>query len=129
MRRPEVSRRQFIGWLIAIPFLYGWFRISRQKREHEEKAGIYTYRGDVAEGITFAGPVILSKQDGHIRIFSSSCTHLGCTINRTENGQIVCPCHGSVYDINGLNRKGPSRQPLRELEYSVNSDKSFSIRL
>ncbi|MEW6721445.1 MAG: Rieske (2Fe-2S) protein [Thermodesulfobacteriota bacterium] len=40
-----------------------------------------------------------------------SCTHLGCTVAVTP-GELVCPCHGSVFDRRGNVLKGPADKPL-----------------
>jgi Rieske Fe-S protein len=40
-----------------------------------------------------------------------ACTHLGCTVTVTPD-QLVCPCHGSVFDRRGNVLKGPADRPL-----------------
>ena len=40
--------------------------------------------------------------DGGFLAISRECTHLGCTVPwMAEEGQFVCPCHSSAYDIRG----------------------------
>ena len=46
-----------------------------------------------------------------VGVFSSRCTHLGCTVRRTGQG-FSCPCHGAEYDFVGRVISGPARQPL-----------------
>lgn len=43
--------------------------------------------------------------------FSSKCTHLGCTVQRTAAG-FACPCHGARYDELGRVTAGPARRAL-----------------
>jgi len=43
--------------------------------------------------------------------FSSRCTHLGCTVRRTNEG-FFCPCHGARFDGQGSVIAGPAREPL-----------------
>lgn len=43
--------------------------------------------------------------------FSSKCTHLGCTVQRTSEG-FTCPCHGAQYDSIGEVVSGPARRAL-----------------
>ena len=43
--------------------------------------------------------------------FSSKCTHLGCTVQRTAAG-FACPCHGAKYDALGRVTAGPARRAL-----------------
>jgi len=53
---------------------------------------------------------VLRNEDG-FGVFSSRCTHLGCTIRRTAEG-FFCPCHGARYDERGQVTQGPARAPL-----------------
>ncbi len=46
-----------------------------------------------------------------VRVQTGVCTHLGCTVNAVETGY-ACPCHGSTYDLEGLNTGGPAPRPL-----------------
>lgn len=46
-------------------------------------------------------------------ILSPICTHLGCHVDWIQaDNQFHCPCHGSVYTIDGLNVSGPAPLPL-----------------
>lgn len=57
-------------------------------------------------------PVVLARpRDGEVVAFSAVCTHQGCTVAATRSG-IVCPCHGSTYDLTGKNTGGPAPSPL-----------------
>lgn len=49
-------------------------------------------------------------QEG-IYAISAVCTHLGCIVNREENG-FVCPCHGSRYSIDGRVEQGAASRDL-----------------
>jgi menaquinol-cytochrome c reductase iron-sulfur subunit len=61
---------------------------------------------------------IVRKGDGSITAFSPQCTHLGCAYHwerkkgDPENGQFVCPCHGSHFDSTGNVIAGPAPRPL-----------------
>src|SRR6478735_6733530 len=40
--------------------------------------------------------------DGSLYVLNSRCTHQGCTVDKWDlNYDIVCPCHGSTYKIDG----------------------------
>jgi rieske iron-sulfur protein len=51
--------------------------------------------------------------------FSAICTHAGCVVSgwKSAEGQLYCPCHGSVYDPSAGGRvvAGPAPRPLPAL--------------
>lgn len=50
--------------------------------------------------------------EGLFAIFAR-CTHLGCTPNWMASEQkFKCPCHGSGYDMEGINFEGPAPRPM-----------------
>lgn len=55
--------------------------------------------------------VFIETQSGKVRVQTSVCTHLGCTVNMVQTGY-ACPCHGSTYDTHGRNTGGPAPLPL-----------------
>lgn len=66
--------------------------------------------------------VVVIRSEEEIYALSLVCPHLGCTVNVTAQ-QLVCPCHGSVFDREGNVLKGPSPQPLQRLEIRERDDK------
>jgi menaquinol-cytochrome c reductase iron-sulfur subunit len=55
-----------------------------------------------------------------ITVFSPICPHLGCEYNwNPQTGHFECPCHGSVYGINGQVLGGPAPRPLDTLPAKV----------
>lgn len=58
-------------------------------------------------------PVVVAQPTaGEVVGFSARCTHQGCVVN-PQGGQLVCPCHGSVFDAKtGKNLQGPAPTPL-----------------
>jgi Rieske Fe-S protein len=66
--------------------------------------------------------VVLTREAGGVHAFSSTCTHLGCTVNRVADGKIFCPCHGSVFNARtGAVEQGPATQPLPPVAITVES--------
>lgn len=65
------------------------------------------------------GPIILIHLDnGKFVAFSSICTHAGCQVQFDPSmGDIVCPCHGAVYDPNNNAQVigGPAPYPLQNI--------------
>ena len=53
------------------------------------------------------------EKNGGFLAMSRTCTHLGCTVPWVEDeGRFVCPCHSSVFDINGDVVDPPAFQAL-----------------
>ena len=53
---------------------------------------------------------------------SSICTHQSCQITGFDTGkeQFICPCHGSMFDINGNVTQGPAGRPLTKYQSQLN---------
>lgn len=64
--------------------------------------------------------VLVHLDNGDFVAYSAVCTHAGCTV-AYRDGELACPCHGSVFDpANGAEVvTGPAREPLREIPVSV----------
>jgi Rieske Fe-S protein len=76
----------------------------------------------VGGGVIYAshGVVVTQPTAGNFKCFSSSCTHLGCSVNKVEAGLIVCPCHGAKFSIvDGSVKAGPAPRPLTAQEFQV----------
>jgi menaquinol-cytochrome c reductase iron-sulfur subunit len=58
--------------------------------------------------------------EGSLRVYSPICPHLGCHYNwNPESGHFVCPCHGSVFALDGAVLGGPAPRPLDTLPTRV----------
>lgn len=53
---------------------------------------------------------------------SAVCTHLGCIALRSDDGQFLCPCHGSRFGAEGAVTGGPAPKGLVWLELSVSPE-------
>lgn len=55
-----------------------------------------------------------------VTVFSPICPHLGCRYNwNAEANEFMCPCHGSVFSLEGRVLAGPSPRPLDTLPVKV----------
>jgi cytochrome b6-f complex iron-sulfur subunit len=71
---------------------------------------------------------LVHNSDG-VLAFSWSCTHQGCEVPWKENeGRFHCPCHGSIYDRNGIRTDGPAKRPLDLLELTVNERGDITVQ-
>ncbi|HWC83675.1 MAG TPA: Rieske (2Fe-2S) protein [Pseudonocardiaceae bacterium] len=76
----------------------------------------------VGEGKIFADKQIVVTQPaaGTYKAFSSTCTHLGCTVDKVADGLIQCPCHGSKFSVaDGSVKDGPAPKPLPSQNITV----------
>jgi menaquinol-cytochrome c reductase iron-sulfur subunit len=56
---------------------------------------------------------VVKKPNNDVVAFSPICTHLGCAYHWDEGSHtFVCPCHTSVFSIDGQVLGGPAPRPL-----------------
>jgi thiosulfate dehydrogenase [quinone] large subunit len=70
------------------------------------------------QGATYPDPsngnpdIVVRQTNGSLVAHSAVCTHAGCTVGY-QGGQLICPCHGAVYDAQtGAVISGPAPAPL-----------------
>lgn len=68
---------------------------------------------------------IVRVSDSEYRAFTSICTHEGCDVSSVVDGILLCPCHGSEYDLEGRPVAGPAEEPLTR--YATTLDASGEI--
>jgi menaquinol-cytochrome c reductase iron-sulfur subunit len=62
--------------------------------------------------------------------FGPQCTHLGCAYHWDDRRQqFLCPCHNSVFGVDGTVISGPAPRPLDRYEIKVENGKLFLGRL
>jgi Rieske Fe-S protein len=69
---------------------------------------------------------IMSK----LNVLSNSCAHLGCPVRWMNDKQLyLCPCHGSLFDINGGWVGGPApRGMYRYIDAEVRADGKLYVK-
>jgi len=69
------------------------------------------------------GKFYLTRSEQGLMALYWKCVHLGCTVPWNAGaGKFLCPCHGSVYDLNGQNVAGPAPRPLDMMEISIKGE-------
>jgi len=58
--------------------------------------------------------IVVHEENGQYKAFNARCTHLGCVVQYQDAPvpHFNCNCHGSQYDLNGVNIAGPAPRPL-----------------
>lgn len=67
---------------------------------------------------------ILKTAANKVIAFSPWCTHLGCAYHWEESEhRFICPCHGSVFSIDGEVVAGPAPRPLDRYEVKIEGNR------
>lgn len=71
--------------------------------------------------------VLVKDAQGAVLGFSAVCPHQGCTVGSVEAGAIVCPCHGSRFDVaTGAAVQGPATTGLAKVTVEVKGDSVYA---
>jgi menaquinol-cytochrome c reductase iron-sulfur subunit len=66
------------------------------------------------------GVYVVPMGDGHLKVLSSVCPHLGCAVRWIEKqDRFICPCHGGTFTSAGVHLSGPPLRAMDELESKV----------
>ncbi len=124
----SISRRTLLQTALATLCGAGlWLMDSLTRRSAdlpETGETILTVPLPTANQIRFYDQAILVAGAEEISVFSSICPHLGCCIDRTEGGEIACPCHGSRFSLRGELVRGPARRGLQPLPFEIDRTNS-----
>jgi Rieske Fe-S protein len=72
--------------------------------------------------------VSVVKGDNGLYALIRNCTHMGCIPNYSEqDGQYLCPCHGSIFTREGDVVRGPAPEPLYRASLTVNNRGAVQI--
>lgn len=87
--------------------------VSTVRLNFEEVSGFYTQE--------LVKPILVLRRNDFV-VYSSTCTHLGCTV-RWDAGQklFLCACHGGAFNLDGSVKSGPPPRPLDRLEFQVDN--------
>ncbi len=67
--------------------------------------------------------VLTQPTEGDFKAFSAVCTHQGCVVESSTEGDIPCPCHGSKFSLDdGSPQSGPASAALAPVEITVDGD-------
>jgi Rieske Fe-S protein len=72
------------------------------------------------------GPFFVIHDERGLYALTAICTHELCTVNVGQS-ELPCPCHGSIYDLQGNVIRGPAPQPLDPLELTVEADGTVRV--
>jgi len=71
---------------------------------------------------------MVKKRNGEVVAYSPLCTHLGCGYRwKIERKEFFCPCHASVFDMDGNVLSGPAPRPLDTLPVKIKENRIWTI--
>lgn len=130
---PGVTRREFvvqverIGMACLLPTVLASCASVRYAQSAVEVDRLVVLRSELSS----VGTALVETPDDQLPIFlrrvsdsefvalSTKCTHRGCQVE-SAGSQLTCPCHGSVFSLNGERLQGPAERPLSR--YNVTTD-------
>lgn len=139
-----VGAAGFIGMGLAIPLL-GYVISPALKRRERSWVDVGSVEelsvGDPKQldyGMTIQDGYLKSRSqkaiwavkqpDGQVTVFAPMCTHLGCGYRWDDQEKTFqCPCHGSVFDIDGRVQAGPAPRPLDLLPSKIENGRLLVI--
>ena len=73
--------------------------------------------------VSDAKVVVTQPTEGDFKAFTAVCTHQGCLVETSSEGDIPCPCHGSKFSLeDGSPVSGPASAPLAAVDITVDGD-------
>ncbi len=131
--KPPATRRDFLGlaatWSAIVAFVMatvGALRLPMPSVFPESNSRVKLGRPDrfAVGSATYFSKIRLwlFRDESGFKAISSVCTHLGCVAERQEDGQYLCPCHGSRFDQTGAVKGGPAPKGLVWLDLSLSPE-------
>lgn len=117
------ARRRFFQLCAAVIAGLGlWRYLGISSKPAEEKLRIALENIPAEGAVEYADQrvAILHRADQYYAL-SLVCTHLGCIVQINPDG-IVCPCHGSHFDLTGKVVSGPALRALDRLPVRLLGD-------
>jgi Rieske Fe-S protein len=86
----------------------------------------------VLEGKREEEPLTQTERDElgrKLNVMANACAHMGCPTRWSEEEkEIVCPCHGGIYDINGEHMGGPPPHGLWRYAFRISEEGTIFIK-
>lgn len=73
---------------------------------------------------------VVKHADNSVTAFGPQCTHLGCAVHWDDRkSEFLCPCHNSLFAIDGKVVSGPAPRPLDRFDVKIDGKKVLLGRL
>ncbi len=131
-----------IGLVLGIPFVAAIIGSSRRSvgRSFSDVAELETLTVGKPVDLTFAQlstDAFIQRESMHhiwvirtsasaVTVFSPICPHLGCSYDwDPRTSRFMCPCHGSIFTLEGTVVGGPAPRPLDTLPAEIRDGRLF----
>mgnify|MGYP002780220874 CR=1 FL=1 len=132
----ELTRRELLqaGWKVGgglLALAAGWTTIEALRPLAATGGGATLTLAppdayaDGAASYVREGRLWITRRGATLHALAQKCPHLGCAVPFCEaSGRFECPCHGSIYDVEGTWIAGPAprgmdRHPLQVVDGRV----------
>lgn len=124
---PDLSRRTFVGVVGGAAALGGAGMLAgcstatpTTRSNSDAAAGVAGTELGAATDVPVGSAAIFGEQGvvvtqptaGEFAAFSAVCPHQGCNVASVQGGNIICPCHNSVFALDGTVTAGPAQTGL-----------------
>lgn len=127
MKRRQIGRREFLIFLCCCSC-----RQHSRPSSVIHLAPIQSYHLGLNPDRLHRVLIIKEHREG-ISYFSARslvCTHQTCLLEtKPKDSSLRCPCHGSVFNLDGQVLLGPATEPLPRYLLSLTNDRRLSIDL
>ena len=138
----EVPQGKPITYRVEFPQIQSYvLEKEEEKTKQEGKAGsiveaaLVTWRdGEIPDILRGRGEGRLSEAEieeltDKLNVVNNHCTHLGCPVRWIEEKrEILCPCHGGIYDLNGFVIGGPPPRALYRYAFEIRDSGGIYVR-
>jgi nitrite reductase/ring-hydroxylating ferredoxin subunit/uncharacterized membrane protein len=87
--------------------------------------------GQLSQGDIGGVPVVLTRDGDGLVVLADRCTHRGGPLHEGEllDGCIVCPWHGSMFELDGTVAGGPATRPLPAYQVKITDGQVYARRV
>ncbi len=107
-----------------------WARVARVGSLPVGQPTVLSFTDQTSEGYLRETVVrnvwAVRRSTADVTVYSPICPHLGCRYDWEPNsGRFLCPCHGSLFSLDGKVLAGPAPRPLDTLPTKIDGDELY----
>ena len=115
--------QSIVATIFRLPKAY-FAKVGPTNSFPENEPVLPKYRSDVQDAYIHRNELrdvwIVKHSDSKVTVFSPICPHLGCRYDwYPEAKKFICPCHGSVFSMEGKVLGGPAPRSLDTLPWKI----------